>query len=160
MSKLSAIVRNRDEITVEIPRADGETTEPVVVTWRPRNATMAFREMFGQHFLVLAKLNADAQAAQARGDMEEVTRLAADPANEAASTKMVELAVSLIEGWDLEDEDEAGKVVAVPFPRTQEAIKAFVAPDMFQAVMQAVMSKLNPNQTAGEPSANPSPASS
>lgn len=157
MSKLSAIVRNRETVTVEILGADGETRVPITVTYRPRMNTLAFRQQFGEHMQALQRVTRAMEAAQAREDWDELDRLNNDPASEEVANKMTAMTLGLIEGWDLEDEDDKGKTIAVPFPTNTEEIKTFVAPEMFQDVLKAVMEKLNPNRTAdGETSSTPS----
>lgn len=158
MSKLSAIVKNRAEVTVEIPGADDGPPVPVTVAYRPRMNTLAFRERFAEQLGTLNRLMAAVQAAAGAGDAAEAERLAAAPELEQAADAMTKMTLGLIEGWDLEDEDEDGKAVAVPFPQTTDDIKAFPAPEMFQQVLKAVMERLNPNRTAGEPSTTDSPA--
>lgn len=156
MPKLSDIVRNRADVTVEVLGADGETKIPVTVTYRPRLMTRAFREELQGYMTVLLKAQQAADAATEAGDAAAFEAAQNDPETDKALDGMSKGMLSLIDGWDLEDdvEDEGGVVrtVAVPFPTTSEEIKEFVAPDLFQAVMAAVMGALNPNRTPDEPS--------
>jgi hypothetical protein len=165
MSRLGRIVRNRDQVVVNVPGKDADGApieEPVTVTYRPRLATQAFREEFGRHMLVLVKATQAATAAQEGGDADAAVALMDAPEVDRAADEMARLTLSLIEGWDLEDEDEHGKLTPVPFPRTADEIKAFPAPEAFQLIMQGVMGAINPNQRAGatssEPSETPPPA--
>jgi hypothetical protein len=159
MSRLGRIVRNRDEVVVTVPGKDEDGNpieESVTVTYRPRLATQAFRAEFARHMLVLLRATQAATAAQDGGDADAAVALMDAPEVDKAADEMARLTLSLIDGWDLEDEDEHGTVVPVPFPRTADEIKAFPAPEAFQLILQGVMGALNPNQRAGATSSAPS----
>lgn len=166
MAKLSQIVRNRAEITVEIPGADeGEDGAPVMVpvtvTYKPRLMTPAWRDQFGGHLRVVQKAERTAKEAAERNDTDAAMAAVDDPAVSAAVDQMAAMTLGLLDSWDLEDdveEDGKTRTVPVPLPTTAAEVETFPAADMFQTVLRAVMGKLNPNRAAGEttnPEASP-----
>jgi hypothetical protein len=159
VAKLSQIIRNRAEIVVEIDGTDDDGKPikvPVTVTYRPRLMTLAFREQFGRLLEVLNRAQREAEAAAERN--ESATAALNAPEVERAAEQISEMALSLLESWDVEDEDEDGKPVPLPLPKTAEEMQTFVAPELIRAVMEAVMTALNPNRSAGEPNETASPA--
>lgn len=163
MAKLNQIVRNRADIIVEIDGTDdaGEPMKvPVRVTYLPRLATIEFRGTYAEHMAVLIQAQAAAEAAVSRG--EDPTPIMNNPAADEAAEAISRMTLGLLESWDLEDEADDGngkvKSVPVPLPKTADEVKTFVAPEMLQAVMQAVMAVLRPNQKADETSVKDSSA--
>lgn len=159
MARLSQIVRNKADVTIEVDGTDDAGVPikvPVTVTYRPRLVTQAFREEFGRHMLVLVAATKAAEAAQEAGDAVAAVAAMDAPGVDQATDAMAQMTLGLIEGWDLTDEDGTGKEIPVPFPRTADEVKHFPAPEMFQAVLQGVMAALNPNRTADEASSTTS----
>lgn len=161
MPKLSQVMRNW--VVVEIDSVDGDANPikvPVKVKYRRRLMTLDYRDQFAEHMRVLVKAEEEAKAARESGKSEdEITAIAESKSVVKASDEIARMTMALLESWDLEDEDEEGKPIPLPIPQTTDEVKRFPDPQLFQAVMGAVMAALNPNQEADEKSTKVSSAS-
>lgn len=162
MSRLSQIVRPKATITVQIDGTDDNGNDikvPIQVTYLPRRKTLAWQGRFADHLRALQKFEEESKAATERGASQtELAEMAEAAKVEEHVNALAAMTLELLDSWDLTDEDDDGKVVPVPLPKTTEQVSDFPAPELFEQVMQEVMAALNPNRKAGETTGQPSPA--
>lgn len=162
MSRLSQIVRQKATITVQIDGTDDSGNAikvPIQVTYLPRRKTLAWQGRFADHLQALQRFEEEAKAATERGASQtELADMAEKAKVEEHANAMGAMTLELLDSWDLTDEDDDGNTVAVPLPKTTEAVSEFPAPELFESVMREVMAALNPNRKAGETTEQPSPA--